>query len=129
MLKCCKNKYQYCDSFVGCPECIIIRVPYGYIQETIIIRVIKNNQSAWEFEVSIDENLFATICSAGTLKNWPEGFVNPYGGSYEIQFLDATTTEVIEFTIGATTYDGIDLPLVPGSAAQPNFILDLFPYE
>lgn len=129
MLRCCKNKYNYCDAFIGCPECILIRVPYGYVQETIIIRVIRNRDTAYEFEVSIDQDLFATICAIGTLKNWPEGFINPYGSSYEIQFLDATTTGVIEFTMGGVTYDGINLPIIAGNAAQPNFIIDLFPPE
>lgn len=122
MQKCCKNSFQVCEEFLGCPEGLVIKVPPGYPSEDIIVRVYKNGKIGYEVEATIDEGGFVSIYDY----DLPEGFLNPFGSTYSVQFVEYTTGEVYEFVIGQYEYDAIDFNLLFGESISQNFIIDIF---
>jgi len=122
MQKCCKNSYSICDDFVGCPEGLLIRVPPGYPDADVIIRIFKNNKLSFEVEQIIDEIGFAFIQA----DEFPTGYINPFGATYSIQFITASTGEIYEFMVAGGVYDSIEFNLIQGTTTFPNFIIDIF---
>lgn len=122
MLKCCKNSFAVCEDYIGCPESLLIKVPSGYPLEDIIIRVYKDGKIASDVSGVIDESGYVTIYS----DDLPEGFINPYGATYSIQFILFTSGEVYEFMVDGGVYDGIDFEVISGSPIGSEFVIDIF---
>lgn len=122
MLKCCKNSYSICEDFVGCPEELIIKVPPGYPVEDIIIRIFKDGKIAYDVSATIDEGGFVIIYT----DDLPDGFLNPYGSTYSIQFILYTSGGVYEFMVGGEVYDSINFGVIFGSPTSQHFVIDIF---
>jgi hypothetical protein len=122
MLKCCKNSFAICDEFIGCPESLVIKVPTEYPEESIIVRLYKNGKVAFDIEGEIDGGGFVTI----PLEELPDGFVNPFGATYSIQFILFTTLKVFEFMVDGSLYDSVEFNLINGTSYSPNFIINIF---
>jgi hypothetical protein len=122
MQKCCKNSYSICNDFVGCPTGLIIKVPPGYPESDIIIRIFKNDKLAFNVEDSIDEGGFVLI----DIEELPNGYINPYGATYTIQFMTYSTGEVYEFMVQGSVYDSIEFNLIQGTTTYTDFTIDIF---
>jgi len=122
MQKCCKNSFAFCEDFIGCPTALIIKVPSGYPLEDIIIRVYKDGKVASDIGTTIDEGGFVTVYSV----DLPDGFINPFGATYSIQFILFTSGSVYEFMVDGSVYDAIDFIGMPGDALAEEFFIDIF---
>jgi hypothetical protein len=122
MQKCCKNSFNICDSYIGCPEALVITVPPGYPEEDIIIRVYKNAKVAYDVEATIDEGGAVSIYT----DDLPDGFINPFGSTFSIQFVQYSNMSVYEFMVGGSLYDSIEFDVVFGTPISSNFIIDIF---
>ena len=111
-----------CDDFIGCPESLLIKAPSGYPLEDIIIRAYKDGKQAYDISAVIDEGGFATIYT----EDLPDGFINPYGSIYSIQFILFSSGEVYEFMIGGEVYDAIDFSVIFGETISQEFLIDIF---
>ena len=122
MQKCCKNSFTICDSYVGCPEALIITVPFDYPEEDIIIRIYKNGKVAYDIEATIDEGGVVSIFS----DDLPDGFINPFGSMFSIQFVQYSNGLVYEFMTSDGQFDSIEFSVVFGASSPQNFIIDIF---
>lgn len=122
MLKCCKNSFAVCEDYIGCPDTLIVKVPSGYPLEDIIIRVYKDGKVGADVSTVIDEGGFVTIYS----DDLPDGFINPYGATYSIQFILFSSGEVYEFMVDGGVYDGIDFEVIQGMALSQEFVINVF---
>lgn len=122
MQKCCKNSFAVCEDFIGCPESLLIKVPNGYPLEDIIIRVYKDGKIATDVSAVIDEGGFATVYS----EDLPDGYINPYGAIYSIQFILFSSGGVYEFMVDGSLYDAIDFEVIQGSPNSNQFVIDIF---
>lgn len=114
MQKCCKNSYQLCEPFVGCPQGLIIGVPPTYTDTEIFLRFYKNQNLCEVVSGTVDEYFNVFLQST----EFSEGFFNPYGGTYSVAFFDSSNNALIEFEINGTLYDAIDFSLIQGTAPQ-----------
>jgi hypothetical protein len=122
MQKCCKNSFNICDDFVGCPEELFITVPTGYPEEDIIIRIYKNGKIAYDIEATIDEGGIAAIYA----DDLPDGFINPYGSTFSIQFVQYSNGEVYEFMVGGGQYDSLEFNVIFGQSTSQAFNINIF---
>lgn len=122
MQKCCKNSFAVCEDFIGCPESLLIKVPNGYPLEDIIIRVYKDGKIATDVSGVIDEGGYVTVYT----EDLPDGFINPYGATYSIQFIAFTSGTVYEFMVDGSVYDAIDFEVIAGNPIGSEFVIDIF---
>lgn len=122
MLKCCKNSYTICDDFIGCPNELFITVPPGYPEQDIILRIYKNGKVAYDVEATIDEGGVVVVYS----DDLPDGFINPFGATFAIQFIQYSTGTIYEFMNSGSQYDAIEFKVVFGASNSPNFIINIF---
>jgi hypothetical protein len=122
MQKCCKNSFAFCEDFIGCPEALIIKVPSGYPLEDIIVRVYKDGKVASDVSTVIDEGGFVTVYS----EDLPDGFINPFGATYSIQFILFSSGSVYEFMVDGSVYDAIDFIGIAGEPLGQEFVIDIF---
>lgn len=112
MVNCCKNSYRICDSFVGCPQGLEVKVPISYSQPSIVIRIVKNNVA---MEVAADvEDGYAAI---DLINDAPDGFINGHGSPmYELFLLDASTLEVIELQTTGDPVTSVIFQVIAGTS-------------
>lgn len=122
MQKCCKNSFNICDAYIGCPEALVITVPPDYPEEDIIIRIYKNGKIAYDIEATIDEGGAVSIYA----DDLPDGFINPFGSTFSIQFIQYSTLEVYEFVNVGGLYDSLEFSVDFGASFSQNFIIDIF---
>jgi hypothetical protein len=122
MQKCCKNSFTICDDFIGCPEELFITVPTGYPDDDIIVRLYKNGKIAYDVLATIDEGGIAVIYT----DDLPDGFINPYGATFAIQFIQTSNGGVYEFMAGGGQYDSIEFNVVFGESISQAFYINIF---
>ena len=85
MEKCCPNPYYDCTALQSCFEHLAVRLPITYIDPTITLRFTKKsgvNLVVSNTELVVDGWVVVNI------ETLPQGFFNPFAGTYEIQFID-----------------------------------------
>jgi hypothetical protein len=86
MEKCCHNPYYDCERFLGCFIDLAVRVPDSYPDESITLRFSKWIGKVLSARVTLNISAGWAIIDSESL---PEGFLNPYGGAYTLEFLDS----------------------------------------
>lgn len=95
MAQCCNDCYKVCEPLNGCPYAFYIHVPNTYTDTEIIVSITKPGVNVVVQQLlDIDIEGFIELDLAGM----PEGFINPYGGQYNISFIDPSTQKAITFT-------------------------------
>jgi hypothetical protein len=94
MRPCCNDCYKVCEPLAGCPDSFTIGVPAGYESDDIIIEFVKpgNNVTISQL-LPITEGGYIEV----DLEAVPEGYFNPWGGSYEITFISEIDGRPITF--------------------------------
>ena len=95
MPQCCTDCYKVCEPLADCPDSFAIKVPSGYTEAEIIIEFVKpgNNVTLSQL-LPLTEGGFVEV----DLEAVPEGFFNPWGGSYELSFISEVDGKPINFT-------------------------------
>jgi hypothetical protein len=120
MVNCCKNSFRICDSFVGCPVELLIKIPESYIEPTITIRIYKGD-SVVEVTKSVIDG-YATIFLDEEL---PDGFINGYGSPiYEVFMFNPTTLEIVELQASGDPVTSLIFQVTAGTSLQNQFKLD-----
>ena len=92
MVNCCKNSYRICESFVGCPEELLVKIPTSYTEEMVVVRIMKGEVS-FDYNVPVEDG-FASI---NFTTYGPDGFINGYGSPiYELFLYNPTTMSIVE---------------------------------
>jgi hypothetical protein len=86
-------------------------VPPAYAEDSIIININKPGVNARiSQQLEIDYLGYVEIDLAGC----PDGFFNPYGGQYELMFINPTNNKVYEFTaVDGLIYSSICFSFAP----------------
>lgn len=120
MVNCCKNSYRICDSFVGCPAELIVKVPASYTGQSIVIRITKGAAS-YDYNVSVEDG-FATIDFTAY---GPDGFINGYGSPlFELFMFDPTTQGIIELQPSGDPVTSVIFQVMAGASNSNQFIIN-----
>jgi len=111
MAQCCSNCFKACEPLNSCPDALLILVPPSYPEDSIIININKPGVNARiSQQLDIDYLGYIEVDLAGC----PDGFFNPYGGQYELMFINPTNQKVYEFTaVDGLTYSSICFSFSP----------------
>lgn len=125
MQQCCNDCYKLCLPFPSCPEAMFIFVPIDYTEADILVQIVKPGVN-----VSIQQLL--TIVGGSVELDFtglPEGFFNPYGGSYELSMYYPVTNQPVLFTApDGKVYDTICFSFITTyQPVQTDIIIN--PYE
>jgi hypothetical protein len=111
MAQCCNNCFKACEPLNSCPDAFLILVPPAYPESDIILNINKSGMNARiSQQLEIDYLGYVSIDLAG----FPDGFFNPYGGQYELMFINPTNNKVYEFTaVDGLIYSSICFSFAP----------------
>jgi hypothetical protein len=122
MAQCCTNCYKICEPFLSCPAGIFIKTPPSAFETGVYTNIVKPGVNVRvQQSLGIDPNGFVEVI----MDELPEGFLNPYGGQYEISFTDLETGNIIEFVAkDGNTYTHICLTfMITYSSFEENNII------
>ena len=95
MAQCCNDCFKVCEPLNSCPSAFFIFCPPDYTEPEILVNITKPGVNVRIQQLlSIDVEGFIDVDLAGL----PEGFLNPWGGLYSIEFVSTATLQPIEFT-------------------------------
>ena len=116
MAQCCNDCFKICEPLNDCPAAFYIYAPIDYMEEDIILNITKPGVNVRIQQLlTIDVEGFIEV----DLAAMPEGFLNPWGGEYQISFSNPGTQKPIIFTAS----DGVQYSSICLSFA--NTITDL----
>lgn len=120
MVNCCKNSFRICDSFVGCPLELLIKIPASYTEPTITIRIAKGNvsiETSW-----VVSGGYATIDLEGY---FPDGFINGYGSPiYELTLINPTSVDVVELQASGDPVTSVIFQVMAGISSETQFKIE-----
>lgn len=120
MVNCCKNSFRICDSFVGCPEELLIKIPASYTEPTINIRLYKGENA-----IEVTTDVVAGYATIELLDDLPDGFINGYGSPiYEVFMFNPTTLEIVELQASGDPVTSLIFQVTAGSSSQTQFKLE-----
>ena len=120
MVNCCKNSYRICDSFVGCPVELLIKIPASYTEPYVTIRIFKG-ESAVE-QTLVVAGGYATFDLDGYA---PDGFINGYGSPiYEVFMFNPTTLEIVELQSSGDPVTSLIFQVMAGISSETQFNLE-----
>lgn len=120
MVNCCKNSYRICDSFVGCPDELLIKIPASYTEPTITIRIYKGENAIENTWVVSDG--YALVDLEGY---FPDGFINGYGSPiYEVFMFNPTTLEIVELQASGDPVTSLIFQVMAGVSSETQFKLE-----
>ncbi len=97
MAQCCNDCFKVCEPLNSCPSGFFIYSPPDYTEAEIIVNITKPGVNVRVQQLqNIDLEGFIEIDLAGL----PEGFLNPYGGQYNITLTNSATLQPVVFTAG-----------------------------
>jgi hypothetical protein len=101
---CCENNYSVCEPLAACAEFFYVKVPIGWADPTIKVRIRKANRVRVVSALTIVDGWIAI-----PLTNYPPSFFNAYAGTFQLQFFNADQPEyAVEFTaMDGQTYTSI----------------------
>lgn len=95
MRPCCSNCYKVCEPLADCPDFFSIQVPPGYEGSEIIVEFVKPGVDVVLSQMlTITEGNYVEV----DLDLIPEGYFNPWGGSYELTFISEIDGKPVTFT-------------------------------
>lgn len=121
MAQCCTNCFKICQPFLSCPAGVFIKTPPSAFTTGVLTNIVKPGVNVRvQQSLAIEPNGFVEVDMEGL----PDGFLNPYGGQYEISFTDPDTNNIIEFTAkDGKIYTHICLTfMITYSSFEENFI-------
>lgn len=120
MVNCCKNSYRICDSFVGCPEELLIKVPASYTELSVTIRIYKGDTA-----VEVTKSVVGGYATIFLDEELPEGFINGYGSPiYEVFMFNPTTLEIVELQVSGDPVTSLIFQVTAGISSETQFKLE-----
>ena len=97
MAQCCNDCFKVCEPLNACPTAFYIQVPNDYTEPEILLNITKpgvNVRIQQLLTIDLDGFIDADLTAM------PEGFLNPWGGSYTLSFTNSATLQPVTFTAG-----------------------------
>ena len=95
MAQCCNDCFKVCEPLNACPTAFYILVPPDYTEPEILLNITKPG-------VNVRIQQLLLIDGKGFIEAdfeaMPEGFLNPWGGSYNVSFTNPATKQPVIFT-------------------------------
>lgn len=121
MANCCKNNMVVCEPIIGCCAEFWVDIPTDYLEPTIGIRITKSNGVVFQQTIVVEDGLVEI-----PLDTIGPDWLNPYGGPYTLEYIDPATNQVIPFTWGGQSVNGVQWNMAPGITDVTICTLDIF---
>lgn len=125
MAQCCNNCFTICQPLASCPAAVYVYAPLGSYESGILVNVMKPG-------VNVQGQQLLNVAGDGfveiDLEALPVGFFNPYGGQYNLNFVNPQTNQAITFTAtDGKEYDSICLTFTQVVSNQETVIAIINP--
>lgn len=126
MALCCNNCYPICQPLASCPSAVYVKVPIDYEGLSITVNINKPGVNIQGQQVlNVGEDGFVEV----DLEALPEGFFNPWGGQYSINFADSAGQVIIFTAMDGKQYDSICLTFAHTISNQETVISIINPFN
>ena len=125
MALCCNKCYPICLPLPSCPTAVYLYTPPGDFGRGLFVNIVKPG-------VNVQGQQLLSIAADGfveiDLEGLPDGFFNPWGGEYVINYIDPDTNQPLLFIAAdGQQYDRVCVSFIQTVSDQETVVVIINP--